>query len=413
MFNAADTVWVLISAGLVMFMIPGLAFFYGGLGHRKNVISVMTNSVFNLGVGAFLWMTIGYTMTCGGSGPIIGSFDYLFHQGIEVDDMTGTVSTYGYSMLMMMYALITPMIISGSVSYRMRFKAFYLFVIVWSIIVYYPLAHMVWGDGGLLGLSDTSWLKAADFAGGNVVHISSGVSGLVLCLLIGRRRGYGSLPYRPHNIPFVLLGLGILWFGWFGFNGGSALEASNLTSHVVFATAIAGGCAMFSWTLIEVIRTGKPTIVGACTGALAGLVAITPGCGFMPIWAAVIVGFLASPICYFGIILIKKVLKIDDALDAFGCHGIGGIFGGLMAGLFAEASIGGVTGLFFGDPMQLGRQALAILISIAWAALGTLVAAGITRAFTPLRSTTSDEISGLDRPYHDESAYPAFNGLDM
>jgi Amt family ammonium transporter len=413
MFNAADTVWVLISAGLVMFMIPGLAFFYGGLGHRKNVISVMTNSVFNLGIGAFLWMAIGYTMTCGGSGPIIGSFDHLFHKGIGMDDMTGTVSTYGYSMLMMMYALITPMIISGSVSYRMRFKAFYLFVIVWSIIVYYPLAHMVWGDGGLLGLSDTSWLKAADFAGGNVVHISSGVSGLVLCLLIGRRRGYGSLPYRPHNIPFVLLGLGILWFGWFGFNGGSALEASNLTSHVVFATAIAGGCAMFSWTLIEVIRTGKPTIVGACTGALAGLVAITPGCGFMPLWTAIIVGFLALPICYFGIILIKKVLRIDDALDAFGCHGIGGIFGGLMAGLFAEASIGGVTGLFFGDPMQLGRQAIAILISIAWAAIGTLVAAAITRAFTPLRSTTADEISGLDRPYHDESAYPAFNGLDM
>jgi Amt family ammonium transporter len=395
-----------------MVMIPGLAFFYGGLGRRKNVISIMTNSIFNMGVGTFLWVAIGYAMTCGGSGPIIGSFEHIFHKGIGMDDMTGTISTLCYSALMMMYALITPMIISGSVSCRMRFKAFYLFVIVWSIIVYYPLAHMVWGDGGLLGLSETSWLKAADFAGGNVVHISSGVSGLVLCMLVGKRKGYGALSYRPHNIPFVLLGLGILWFGWFGFNGGSALGATNLTSHVFLATAIAGGCAMFSWTLIEVIRTGKPTIVGACTGALAGLVGITPGCGFMPLWTAVIIGFIVSPICYFGIILVKKVLKIDDALDAFGCHGIGGIFGGLMTGLFAEASIGGVNGLFFGDPAQLWRQTLAILISIAWAAAGTLIAAGVARIFSPLRATPEDESIGLDRPYHDESAYPSFNGLD-
>ncbi|MFV0527422.1 MAG: ammonium transporter [Lachnospiraceae bacterium] len=412
MFSASDTVWVLISAALVMFMIPGLAFFYGGLGRRKNVISIMTNSIFNMGVGTFLWIAIGFTMTCGGSGPIIGSFKYIFHNGIGIDDMTGTISTYAYSALMLMYALITPMIISGSVSSRMRFKAFYIFVIIWSVIVYYPLAHMVWGDGGLLGLSDTSWLKAVDFAGGNVVHISSGVSGLVLCMLIGRRRDYETHTYRPHNIPFVLLGLGILWMGWFGFNGGSALEASNLTSHVFFATMISGGCAMFSWTLIEVFRTGKPTIVGACTGALAGLVGITPGCGFLPIWAAVVIGFLVSPICYFGIILIKNVLKIDDTLDAFGCHGIGGIFGGLMAGLFAESSIGGVDGLFYGNPSQLWRQAVAILISIAWAAAGTLVAAGVARCFSPLRAKKEDEITGLDRPYHGETAYPSFHGMD-
>jgi Amt family ammonium transporter len=409
MFNAADTVWILLSAGLVMLMIPGLAFFYGGLGSRKNVISIMTNSIFNMGVGTFLWVVVGFTLTCGGPGLFVGPLDFIFHNGIEMEDMTGTLPTYAYSALMMMYALITPMIISGSISGRMRFKAFFIFVIAWSLVVYYPLAHMVWGEGGLLG---AGWLQSVDFAGGNVVHISSGVSGLILCVLVGRRRGYSSVPHRPHNIPFILLGLGILWFGWFGFNGGSALEASSLTSHVFLATAIAGGCAMFSWTLIEIIRTGKPTIVGACTGALAGLVGITPGCGFMPIWAAVIVGLLVAPACYFGIILVKKVLKIDDSLDAFGCHGIGGIVGGLATGLFALASVGGVDGLFFGNPEQLGRQAAAIAITIAWAGVGTLIAAGVARIFSPLRATPKDELSGLDRPYHDESAYPSFNGLD-
>ncbi|MDR1245450.1 MAG: ammonium transporter [Clostridiales Family XIII bacterium] len=412
MFSGSDTAWILVSTGLVMFMIPGLAFFYGGLGHRKNVISIMTNSVFNMGIGAFLWAAVGYTMTCGGQGAIIGSFDYIFHRGIGTDDMTGTVSTYCYSALMMMYSLITPMIISGSVSCRMRFKAFYIFVIVWSIIVYYPLAHMVWGDGGLLGLSDTSLLQAADFAGGNVVHISSGVSGLILCMLVGRRKSYGFLSYHPHNVPFVLLGLGILWFGWFGFNGGSALAASNLTAHVFLVTMISGGCAMFAWTMIEMVKTGKPTIVGACTGALAGLVGITPGCGFMPVWTSVIVGLAVSPVCYLSIVLVKKVLKIDDSLDAFGCHGIGGVFGGIMTGLFAEGSIGGVTGLFFGNPEQLWRQILAILISVVWAAAGTLIAAGVARIFSPLRASLEDETIGLDRPYHGESAYPSFSGLD-
>ncbi|MDR3304887.1 MAG: ammonium transporter [Clostridiales Family XIII bacterium] len=412
MFSGSDTAWILISGGLVLFMTPGLALFYGGLGRRKNVVSNMTNSVFNLGIGSLLWIAIGYTMACGGAGVVIGSFDFPFMAGIGMDDLTGTVSTYTYSFLMCMYALITPGIITGSVSGRMRHKAIYIFVALWSIVVYYPLAHMVWGDGGLLGLSDTSWLGAADFAGGNVVHISSGVSGLVLCILLGKRRGYDKLSYRPHNIPFVLIGLGILWFGWFGFNGGSALGATNLTGQVCLASSIAGGVAMFSWMLIDIIRTGKPTIIGGCTGALAGLVGITPGCGFMPLWVSVVVGLLVSPACYFGIILVKRVLKIDDSLDAFGCHGIGGIFGGIMTGLFAEAGVGGVTGLVYGDPMQLVRQIIAIGITIGWAVGGTLVCAGVARIFTPLRVKPQEEAIGLDSVLHGESAYPSFNGLD-
>ncbi|MDR3071930.1 MAG: ammonium transporter [Clostridiales Family XIII bacterium] len=412
MFSGSDTAWVMISGALVLFMTPGLAFFYGGLGRRKNVISTMTNSVFNLGIGTLSWIAIGYTLVCGGSGPIIASFKFPFMSGIGVDDMTGSVSTYTYSFLMCMYALITPAIITGSVAGRMRHKAIYIFVALWSILVYYPLAHMVWGDGGLLGLSETSWLGAADFAGGNVVHISSGVSGLVLCILVGKRRGYSQLSYRPHNIPFVLIGLGILWFGWFGFNGGSALGASNLTGHVLLSTMVAGGIAMFSWMLIDVIRTGKPTLIGGCTGALAGLVGITPGCGFMPLWVAVLVGLLVSPACYFGIILVKSILKIDDSFDAFGCHGIGGIFGGIITGFFAESSIGGVDGMFYGDPAQLGRQVIAIVISIAWAVGGTLICAGVTRIFTPLRVEAKEESIGLDSVLHGESAYPSYTGLD-
>jgi Amt family ammonium transporter len=321
----------------------------------------------------------------------------------------GSIPVYVFAVFQMMFALITPAIITGSVAGRIRFKALVLIIIFWSIIVYYPLAHMVWGEGGLLG---GGWLNSVDFAGGNVVHISSGVSGLVLALLVGKRQSYDAISYRVHNIPFVMLGMALLWFGWFGFNAGSALAANDLAGHAFLVTALSAAAALVSWMVIDVVREGKPTLIGACTGVVAGLVGITPAAGFVPVYAALIIGLLVSPVCYFGIILVKKVLKIDDALDAFGCHGIGGIFGGLMTGLFAKAAVGGVDGLLYGAPVQLGRQALAIVITIVIAVVGTLIAAGITRAFTPLRATKEEEVSGLDTSQHGESAYPSFYGLD-
>ncbi|MDR0817923.1 MAG: ammonium transporter [Clostridiales Family XIII bacterium] len=410
MLNSGDTSFIIICAALVFIMTPGLGFFYGGLGRRKNVVSNMMNSVFIMGVGIVLWIVVGYSEAFGGNtGGIIGSFDHLFMNGIDFTELSGTIPTYVFAIFQMMFALITPAIITGSVAGRIRFKALVIIVVVWSLIVYYPLAHMVWGEGGLLG---GGWLESLDFAGGNVVHISSGVSGLVLALLVGKRQSYDAISYRVHNIPFVMLGMALLWFGWFGFNAGSALAANELAGHAFLVTALSAAAALVSWMVIDVIREGKPTLIGACTGAVAGLVGITPAAGFVPVYAALIIGLLVSPVCYFGIILVKKVLKIDDALDAFGCHGIGGIFGGLMTGLFAKAAIGGTDGLVYGAPVQLGKQALAIVITILVAVIGTLVAAGIARIFTPLRASKEEEISGLDSSQHGESAYPSFYGLD-
>jgi Amt family ammonium transporter len=394
-------------------MTPGLGFFYGGLGRRKNVVSNMMNSVFIIGVGIVMWVVLGYSMAFGGDGLIIGNFKHLLMNGISMNDMfggeEGTIPVFVFAAFQMMFALITPAIITGSVGGRIKFKALVGIIILWSILVYYPLAHMVWGGGGLLG---GGWLESVDFAGGNVVHISSGVSGLVLAILVGKRTGYTKLTYRVHNIPFVMLGMALLWFGWFGFNAGSALAANELAGHAFLVTALSAAAAIVSWMVIDAVRSGKPTLIGACTGAVAGLVGITPAAGFVPVYAALLIGLLVSPICYFGIYLVKKVAKVDDALDAFGCHGVGGIFGGLMTGLFADPAVGGVAGLFYGASVQLGRQALAIIISIALAVVGTLVAAGIVRIFTPLRADKDEEVAGLDISQHGESAYPSFNGLD-
>jgi Amt family ammonium transporter len=363
-----------------------------------------------MGLGIVLWFVLGYSVAFGGEGAWIGSFSFqhIFHSGIGMDDLSGTIPTNVFSSFQMMFALITPAIITGSIGGRMKYKSLFIFLGVWSIIVYYPLAHMVWGDGGFLG----SVLGSLDFAGGNVVHISSGVSGLVLCLFLGKRRGYTQIDYRVHNIPFVMIGAALLWFGWFAFNAGSALAADGLAGNAFITTAIAPAAAMVSWMLIDVVKQGKPTLIGACTGLVAGLVGITPGAGFVPPYAALIIGLVVSPVCYFGIILVKKVLKIDDALDAFGCHGIGGIFGGIMTGIFASAAIGGTDGLVYGNPSLVGTQILAILITIAYAAVGTAICFCITRAFGKIRVSEKEESIGLDLTQHGEHAYPSFNGLD-
>ena len=413
MMNAGDTGFMLICTAFVFFMTPGLAFFYGGLVRRKNVVNTMMACGAIMGLSVVMWTLFGYSLAFGGNhGGIIGDFRWFSLNGVgwEPGPYADTIPHLVFVAFQMMFAMITPALITGAVVGRMRFKALFFFIAIWSLIVYYPMAHMVWGDGGFLAA-----IGSVDFAGGNVVHISSGVSALVLAIYLGQRRGYAKATYRTHNIPFVFLGAAMLWFGWFGFNAGSALKADGLAAHAFMTSSISSACALLTWMLIEVIREGKPTLVGASTGLVIGLVAITPGAGFVPVWASFIIGILVSPICYFTVLLLKQKLKIDDALDAFGCHGIGGIWGGIATGLFGKTSINSVAkwdGLVFGDHRLFLAQVLSIVITIAVAIVGTLICIGIVRIFTPLRVDTKEEMVGLDASQHGENAYPSFNGFD-
>ena len=411
--NAGDTGFMLICTAFVFFMTPGLAFFYGGLVRRKNVVNTMMACGAIMGLSVVMWTLFGYSLAFGGNhGGIIGDFRWFALNGVgwEPGPYADTIPHLVFVAFQMMLAMITPALITGAVVGRMRFKALFFFIAIWSLIVYYPMAHMVWGDGGFLAT-----IGSVDFAGGNVVHISSGVSALVLAIYLGQRRGYAKATYRTHNIPFVFLGAAMLWFGWFGFNAGSALKADGLAAHAFMTSSISSACALLTWMLIEVIREGKPTLVGASTGLVIGLVAITPGAGFVPVWASFIIGILVSPICYFTVILLKQKLKIDDALDAFGCHGIGGIWGGIATGLFGKTSINSVAkwdGLVFGDHRLFLAQVLSIVITITVAIVGTLICIGIVRIFTPLRVDPKEEMVGLDASQHGENAYPSFNGFD-
>lgn len=411
--NTGDTAFVMILTALVFFMTPGLAFFYGGLVRRKNVGNTMMACVAIMGISVVMWVLFGYSLAFGGNhAGIIGDFRWFAFSdiGMETGQYSEKIPHLVFAAFQMMFAMITPALITGALVGRMKFKALFFFVIFWSVIVYYPLAHMVWGEGGLL-----AEIGSVDFAGGDVVHISSGISALVLAVLIGKRRGYEHTTYRIHNIPFVVLGASILWFGWFGFNAGSALGANGLAAHAFMTSAVSAATALLSWMLIDVLKEGKPTLVGASTGLVVGLVAITPGAGFVPIWSSFIIGSLVSPICYFGVGFIKERVKIDDALDAFGCHGIGGIWGGLATGIFAKSSINSVAkwdGLAFGDFRLFRAQIIGILITIVIAVLGTLICAAIVRIFTPLRVSEKEEKVGLDISQHGENAYPSFNGLD-
>lgn len=404
----------MICAAFVFLMTPGLAFFYGGLVRRKNVVNTMMACVAIMGLSVVMWALFGYSLAFGGNhGGIIGDLRWfgLNGVGMDVGPYSDSLPHLVFCMFQMMFAMITPALITGSLVGRMKFKALFFFIALWSIIVYYPMAHMVWGSGGFL-----AFIGSVDFAGGNVVHISSGVSALVLAIILGRRRGYEHTTYRIHNIPFVALGASLLWFGWFGFNAGSALKADGLAAHAFMTSAISAAAALLAWMAIDVIKTGKPTLVGASTGLVVGLVAITPGAGFVPIWASFIIGLLVSPICYFGVALVKKKLKIDDALDAFGCHGIGGIWGGIATGLFGQSSINSVAqwdGLVFGDFHLFAAQLIGIVVTIAVAIVGTLICVAVVKIFTPLRVTVKEEQIGLDITQHGESAYPSFNGLDQ
>ena len=411
--NVGDTGFMLICTAFVFFMTPGLAFFYGGLVRRKNVVNTMMACGAIMGLSVVMWTLFGYSLAFGGNhGGIIGDLRWFALNGVgwEPGPYADTIPHLVFVAFQMMFAMITPALITGAVVGRMRFKALFFFVAIWSLIVYYPMAHMVWGDGGFLAA-----IGSVDFAGGNVVHISSGVSALVLAIYLGQRRGYAKATYRTHNIPFVFLGSAMLWFGWFGFNAGSALKADGLAAHAFMTSAISAGVALLSWMLLDVIMDKKPTLVGASTGLVVGLVAITPGAGFVPIWSAFIIGALVSPICFFGVKLIKQKLKIDDALDAFGCHGIGGIWGGIATGLFGKSSINSAArwdGLVFGDVHLFLAQLAGIGITIAIAVVGTLVCIGIVRIFTKIRVDDRSETIGLDLSEHGEKAYPSFNGWD-
>ena len=413
MIDSGDTGFMIICTALVLLMTPGLAFFYGGMVRRKNVVNTMMTSIFVIGIAMVMWILFGYSLAFGNDHlGIIGDLSFLglSNVGTTPGNYASTIPDLGFAAFQMMFAIITPALITGAVAGRMKFKALFIFIIVWSTIVYYPMAHMVWGLGGFL-----AEIGSVDFAGGNVVHISSGVSALVLCIILGKRKDYDHAKYRIHNIPFVVLGASLLLFGWFGFNAGSSLKADGLAIHAFMTTAVAAASGMLSWMLMDVWKINKPTLVGSVTGLVVGLVAITPGAGFVPIWSAVIIGFVGSSICYFMISKAKQYFGYDDALDAFGCHGIGGIWGGIATGLFAQTSINDVArwnGLFFGDTNLLIAQIISILLTIVVAVIGTLICIGVVRLFTPLRVDKRDEQMGLDMSEHNETAYPSFNGLE-
>jgi Amt family ammonium transporter len=410
---------------LVLLMTPGLAFFYGGLSRRKNVGNTMIMVFAVIGIAALTWTVCGWSFAYGGDGEgplaaIFGGFDQLFLLSNTSDMLVeATTATEGYPafvdvIFQMAFCMITTAIITGGVAGRMKFGAVALFLTLWTIVVYPALAHMVWGgDGSLIG----DMIGALDFAGGDVVHISSGLTALILCIMVGKRRGFGAMSYRPHNVPFIALGAALLWFGWFGFNAGSAFAPDGVAALALVNTVVASGAAVASWLVVERLVIGKPTLVGGCTGLVAGLVVITPAAGFVEPWAAIVMGIIVSPVCYLAISKLKSALGYDDALDAFGCHCVGGILGGILTGLFCvpELSWTDAGGLFYtGDFSLLGSQIAGILITIVFVGVLDIVLAFIVKAIFKgsLRVSDAEESLGLDVSQHGESAYPAYIGLD-
>ncbi|MGW8114246.1 ammonium transporter [Caproicibacterium sp. NSD3] len=411
--NSGDIAWMLTSSALVLIMTPGLAFFYGGMVKRKNTVNTLMSSIFVMGLASLMWVLIGFSLAfSGGKGGVIGNLDWFCLNHTEgTANSVYSPTTLCFAIFQMMFAIIAPALITGSIVGRMRFSALFIFVGVWSLIVYYPMAHMMWG-GGLL-----QQLGAIDFAGGYVVHISAGVSALVAALVVGKRKNYGKESSKPHNIPFVILGASLLWFGWFGFNAGSAGAANALAIHAFMTTNTAAAAAMLSWMLIEKIRSGKLTSVGACTGFVLGLAAITPAAGYVPIWSSIVIGALISPISYFFIKVVKPKFGYDDSLDVFGCHGIGGIWGGIATGLFATRGVtnlvGNYDGLIYGQWQLFVRQLIAVGVTVAVAVVGTLIALGVTKlCVRNLRVSSEDEVIGLDMSEHGESAYSLSDDKD-
>lgn len=404
--NSGDTAWMLISTALVLLMTPALAYFYGGLVRKKNVVNTLLCVFILLGIVTVEWVLFGYSMVFGKDiGGIIGGGDFigLANVGIEPNaEYAATIPHLLFMAFQLMFAIITPGLIVGSIVERMKFSSFVIFTSLWTVLVYNPIAHWVWGVGG--------WIRelgALDFAGGNVVHISSGVAGLIACIILGKRKGHGSSSMLPHNIPYIMIGSGLLWFGWLGFNGGSSLAANGVGTMAFVNTVIAPATAMLSWCILEYCLRKKVTLVGAATGALAGLVAITPGAGFVTNMSALIIGLLVSPVCYFAIAFLKEKFGYDDALDAFGCHGVGGIFGGIVTGLFASKAVNeaGANGLFYGNPELLLKQIISIVVTIAFSAIMTAVILIIIKKVKGLRVDEETELTGLDVEIHGEDGF--------
>lgn len=393
--NSGDLAWVLVSATLVWVMTPGLALFYGGLGERRNLLHTMFIPVMIIGIASLVWFVVGYTLSFGGSGNVIGNFKHLFLTNVSFTHSTKdlTIPDGAFALFQGMFPIITAAIITGSVIGRVRIKALLVFIALWLIFIYSPLAHMVWGGGFL------AQLGAIDFAGGTVVHISSGVTGLVLALMIGHRHIDKHIPVRP---SYVLIGGALLWVGWFGFNSGSALAANGTAILALVNTWLASAAAVLTWGLVEYKYHGRATLSGITSGGVAGLVAITPAAGFVAPWAAVVMGLLAGFIGFTGITFVKNSFGYDDTLDAFGIHGIGGAVGAILTGVFADKSVGGVAGLINGNISLVGKQLVAILFTIAFAAIGTYVLAKITELIAaPLRLTADEEAEGYDAIMHD------------
>ncbi len=403
--DTGDTAFVLVSAALVMLMTPGLAMFYGGMVRRKNVLGTLMQNFIAIAVVSVQWILFGYSLAFGPDmHGITGSLDWMGLRGVGVEpnpDYAATVPHIAFMIYQAMFAVITPALITGAFAERMKFSAFLIFTVVWSTIVYDPVAHWVWGSGG--------WLKnmgVLDFAGGVVVHLTSGISALAAALVVGKRKGYMQEIIMPHNLPLTVLGAGLLWFGWFGFNAGSALSAGTLSTMAFVTTHTAAVSATLSWSFIEWIHRGRPTMFGAATGAIAGLATITPASGFVGPMSALVIGVAAGGLCYLALNL-KGKFGYDDSLDAFGVHGVGGMLGTLGAGLFAEKLINpaGANGLFFGNASQLFVQALSILVVAVYSFIVTLILLKVIDLLIGLRTSEEDEVNGLDLSQHGESGY--------
>ena len=400
--DTGNTAWVLIAAAMVFFMTPGLALFYGGMARSKNVLSTIMQSFFLIGVISVEFMLIGYTLIFGDDvHGIIGSLHKIGLMGTENSIMEGAnIPEMVFIAFQCMFAIITPAIMSGSITGRMRFAPFVVFAIIWSIFIYNPMAHWMWGGGFLANLG------ALDFAGGLVIHVLSGVSGLVLCLLLGRRRGYGRMPMLPHHLPMTVLGGAMLWFGWFGFNAGSALGAGPLAANAVLTTQMSAAIGIVGWVLVERYHRGKPTVLGAVSGGVSGLVAITPAAGFVTPVAAIPIGFVGAICCYVAVAVLKSKFGYDDSLDAFGIHGVGGMWGAIATGLFATVSVNpdGADGLFYGGNLLIS-QLISLVVAIALAIIGTTIIFKVVSLFMDMRVSISAESLGIDISEHGEGAY--------
>lgn len=405
MINTGDTAWLLVSTALVMLMTPGLAFFYGGMVRRKNILGVLMQCFMILCAISLQWVLFGYSLAFGKGNAFIGGLDWAFLNGVGLEPNADYAATIPHQLFMMfqgMFAIITPALIVGAFVERMKFSSFLIFSLLWATLVYDPLCHMVWAVGG--------WIRnmgALDFAGGTVVHINAGVAALVAAIVIGKRKGYENKPTTIHNLPFVVLGAALLWFGWFGFNSGSALGSGALAASAFVVTHTAAAAAGLSWALLEWKVNGAPTMFGTVTGIVAGLVAITPAAGFVTVMSAIIIGLLVSVFCFIAVGVIKPKLGYDDSLDAFGVHGIGGAWGALATGLFATKTINpaGADGLFYGNPQLLVTQATAVLITVAYTFIVTFIIFKVVDMLMKVRVPEQDEAMGLDLTQHHEEAY--------